>query len=282
MPRLPTRHFCRVSLVARSRSAGSDGQAERVATMSAKSSSASRTGPSGSTVSSALASCGPGDDVGAGLVHRRVRAQQGERLGVQAVVGEVGVEQLEQPGVLRAGRRAGPSAPAASARPRAGRCRASCRTPPDSEAMSRMSSESWKAEPTMSPYAVSASSTSGGGAAEAGAVAGRGGDQRAGLAGHDVEVVLERVVAGAGLHGLQDLALDEPGERLGLDPYGVGAELGGQLRGLREQEVAGEDRDVVVPARVGRLGAAAQRRPRPSRRRGRARRGGSARPRRPR
>ena len=31
----------------------------------------------------------------------------------------------------------------------------------ESEAMSRMSSESWKAEPTISPYAASASSTSG-------------------------------------------------------------------------------------------------------------------------
>ena len=48
------------------------------------------------------------------------------------------------------------------------------------------------------------------------------------------------------------------GEGLRLDAYGVGPELGGQLRGLREQEVAGEDRDVVVPAGVGRRGAAAQ------------------------
>ena len=31
----------------------------------------------------------------------------------------------------------------------------------ESEAMSRMSSESWKAEPTISPYAASASSISG-------------------------------------------------------------------------------------------------------------------------
>ena len=133
----------------------------------------------------------------------------------------------------------------------------------ESEATSMMSSESWKAEPTISPYAASASSTSGRGAAEAGAVAGRGGDQGAGLAGDDLEVVRERVLVGAGLDGLEDLALDQPGERLGLDADGVRAQQGGELGGLREQEVAGQDRDQVVPAGVGRLRAAAQRRPRP-------------------
>ena len=60
-----------------------------------------------------------------------------------------------------------------------------------------------------------------GGAAEAGAVPGGGGDQRAGLAGDHLEVVLERVLAGRGLDGLEDLALDEPGEGLRLDAYGV-------------------------------------------------------------
>ena len=38
-----------------------------------------------------------------------------------------------------------------------------------------------------------------------------------------------------------------------------GPELGGELGGLREQPVAGEDRDQVVVAGVGRVGAAAQR-----------------------
>ena len=96
------------------------------------------------------------------------------------------------------------------------------------------------------------------GAAEPGAVAGRGGDQRAGLAGHDLEVVGQRVLVGAGLDGLEDLALDQPGEGLGLDAHRVGAEQRGELGGLREQEVAGQDRDEVVPAGVGRLRAAAQ------------------------
>ena len=124
--------------------------------------------------------------------------------------------------------------------------------------MSRMSSESWKAEPTISPYDVSASSTSRRGPAEPGAVARGGGDQRTGLAGHDLEVVLERVLARGRLHRLQDLALDEAGEGLRLDPDRVGPEIGGQLGGPGEQEVAGEDRDVVVPACVGRDAAAAQ------------------------
>ena len=47
------------------------------------------------------------DDVGAGLVHGRVGAEQGERLGVQGVVGERAGEQLEQPGVGRVGARPG-------------------------------------------------------------------------------------------------------------------------------------------------------------------------------
>ena len=126
--------------------------------------------------------------------------------------------------------------------------------------MSRMSSESWKAEPTISPYAVSASSTSRRGAAEAGAVARGGGDQRAGLAGDHVEVVLR---AGPRRRRASTVSRIWPSTSrvnvCGLDPDRVGAELGGQLGGLREQEVAGEDRDVVVPAGVGRLGPAAQR-----------------------
>ena len=94
---------------------------------------------------------------------------------------------------------------------------------PASEATSRMSSESWNAVPTISPYFVSACCTSGVRAAEHRAVARRGRDQRAGLAGHHVEVVLQGVLVGAGLEGLEDLALDQPGEGLRLDAYGVGA-----------------------------------------------------------
>ena len=114
----------------------------------------------GATASERLGLGGPGDDVGAGLVHRRVLAEQVERLGVQGVVGEVAVEQLEQPGVGRVGRRPGPSAPAASGTPSRRSVPGVLPDSTESEAMSRMSSESWKAEPTISPYAVSASSTS--------------------------------------------------------------------------------------------------------------------------
>ena len=92
-----------------------------------------------------------------------------------------------------------------------------------------MSSESWKATPTFSPYSVQRLLDVARGAGEPGAVAGRGGDQGAGLAGHHAQVVLERVLALERAERLEDLALDEAGEGLGLDPYGVGAELGGQL-----------------------------------------------------
>ena len=69
----------------RPRSAGETLQLRpsRTATRSAKASRAARTGPSGSATSRCLGLAGPGDDVGAGLVHRRVRAQQAERLGVE-------------------------------------------------------------------------------------------------------------------------------------------------------------------------------------------------------
>ena len=128
--------------------------------MSAKASRASRTGPSGSGGEERLGLLGAGDDVGAGLVDGRVLAEQVERLGVQGVVGEVAVEQLEQPGVGGVGRRRAPSAPAASGTPSRRSVPGVLPDSSDSEAMSRMSSESWKAAPTISPYAVSASSTS--------------------------------------------------------------------------------------------------------------------------
>ena len=123
-----------------------------------------------------------------------------------------------------------------------------------------MSSESWKAEPTISPYAVSASSTSRRGAAEAGAVAGRGGDQRAGLAGDHVEVVAR---AGPRPGRAATVSRIWPStSRVNVSAWmrtASAPSCGGQLGGLREQEVAGEDRDVVVPAGVGGVGAAAQR-----------------------
>ena len=163
---------------------------------------------------------GPGDDVGLRLVHRGVPRSRVERLGVPVVVGEVAVEQLEQAGVAGAAVARAISTGSVGTPSRRSVPGVLPETPA-SEATSRMSSESWNAVPTMSPYAVSASSHLRRGAAEHGAVARGGGDQGAGLAGHDVEVVRERVLAGAGLERLEDLALDEPGERLRLDAYGV-------------------------------------------------------------
>ena len=140
--------------------AGSWDQAVRVATTSAKASSAVADRALGEHLEQRLGLGGQADDVGAGLGHRRVGAQQGERLGVQGVVGR-GRRRAARAAGRRPGRSsAARSAPAASGRPRAGRCRASCRTPRSPRPMSRMSSESWKATPTFSPYSVSASSTS--------------------------------------------------------------------------------------------------------------------------
>ena len=180
----------------------------RVATMSANSSRAVRTGPSGTAASCGLGLGGAGDDVGAGLVDGGVPAQQGEGLGVQGVVGErpssSSISRASSgPAVARAMSTGSVGTPSRRSVPGV------LPETPDSEATSRMSSESWKAAPTISPYSVRASSTSGVAPPKHRAVARRGGDQRAGLAGDDVEVVLERVLAGAGLDGLEDLALDQ-------------------------------------------------------------------------
>lgn len=83
-----------------------------------------------------------------------------------------------------------------------------------------------------------------------------GGDEGAGLVGDDGEVVLHRVVTGVGAHGLADLAGDQAGERAGLDADRLVAEVGDDLGRLGEEEVAGEDRDGVVPAGVRAGGAA--------------------------
>lgn len=68
--------------------------------------------------------------------------------------------------------------------------------------------------------------------------------------------MLEGVGALDGAGGLLDLAADEPGERAGLDPDGLGAEVGEQVGRAGEQVVAGEDRAGVVPPDVRGLAAA--------------------------
>ena len=53
------------------------------------------------------------------------------------------------------------------------------------------------------------------------------------------------------------LAEAEPLEGLGVHPHGLGADAGAQRARPGEEEVPGEDRDVVAPQRVGAVGAAA-------------------------
>ncbi len=88
-------------------------------------------------------------------------------------------------------------------------------------------------------------------AGEHGAEAGGGGHQRAGLVGEDGQVVVDRVLVRRGADGLPDLAGDQPLEGAGLDPDGVGPEVGEEVRGAGEQQVAGQDRDAVGPPAVG-------------------------------
>ena len=129
--------------------------------------------------------------------------------------------------------------------------------------------------PIVSPYPARASTCSGRGAGEQAAEPRRRGDQRAGLLGDDVQVVLDRVAA-ARPDRLGDLAVHQPGERPRLQPHRLGPERSGDVRRPREQIVADQDRDRVGPAGVRAGRAAPHGRPRPSRRRGRAWPDGSA------
>jgi hypothetical protein len=71
--------------------------------------------------------------------------------------------------------------------------------------------------------------------------------------------ILDRVVVRVRTDRLADLAGDEALEGAGLQPDGFRPEVGEDVGCTREQEVAGEDRDVVVPAGVGAGRAPAQR-----------------------
>ena len=95
--------------------------------------------------------------------------------------------------------------------------------------MSSRSSEIWKATPTSLPNAVSASTRTVH-AGEARAEPGGRGDQRAGLVGEHREVVGDRVLARLSADGLPDLPGDQPLERLRLDPDGLRAEVGEEVR----------------------------------------------------
>ena len=84
-------------------------------------------------------------------------------------------------------------------------------------------------------------------------------DQRAGLALEHVEVMRDRVLTLGGADGLEDLPGAQALERTREQTHDLRAEVGRDVGGPREQEVAGEDGDRVVPARVGRGCAAPQR-----------------------
>src|SRR5436309_1338532 len=63
-------------------------------------------------------------------------------------------------------------------------------------------------------------------------------EQRPGLLAEDVEVVLDGVAARRRTDRLADLAGDQPGEGPGLQAHREGAEVGEQVGGPGEQEVA--------------------------------------------
>ena len=75
-------------------------------------------------------------------------------------------------------------------------------------------------------------------------------DQRTGLVGQYLQVELHRVFAGLRAHGLVHLTEHEALERVGLQPDRALADLRHELARTGEQQVSGQDRDVVAPHRV--------------------------------
>jgi hypothetical protein len=71
-------------------------------------------------------------------------------------------------------------------------------------------------------------------------------------------VVLDGVLTLGRADRLTDLPGAQPLEGARLQPHDVGAQIGRDVGGTGEEEVTGEDRDRVVPAGVGRGGAAAK------------------------
>ena len=228
---------------------------------SASDSSARRAGTSGRPASWARACSAYPRTVSRARLSAADSAQQVERLGHQGVVGDrPGAEDLAQPGRRRCRRRRRPArrAPAASARPRAGRCRGSCPTRRTStrcragrRRAGRRRRSCRRRRPGLPLWTARR-------AAEHRPEPGRGADQGAGLVGDHPQVVLDRVGL-ARPDRLGDLTAHQPGERARLDPHRLRAEVGGDVGGPGEQVVAGEDRDRVAPAGVGRRGTAADR-----------------------
>ena len=218
---------------------------------------------------------GAAADFGAGLVDAAVAAEQGEGLGQSGVVGRRSESSSSSSRASagsvdrRASRVGSVGMPSRRSVPGV--------LPVSSLVMSMMSSLSWKTTPISSPKSRQHLLHLRRGAGELGAEQGGGRDQRAGLVGDHLQVVVERVVSVAGPDGLGDLTLDQPGEGPRLEPDELRPEVGDDVGRPREQEVADQDRDRVAPAGVGAVGAAPQSRPRPSRRRDRGWPRGSAR-----
>jgi hypothetical protein len=108
------------------------------------------------------------------------------------------------------------------------------------------SSSSWKATPTFSPYSSAGRRYSDGVREEDAGLSGCR-DQRSGLVGQHLEVELDGVLAGLSADRLVHLSEHETLERVGLQTDRALADLRHELARAREQEVAGEDRDVVAP-----------------------------------
>ena len=121
--------------------------------------------------------------------------------------------------------------------------------------MSMMSSEIWNAMPTARPYRRSAAISLRRAPENIPPYRAQVSISAAVFSSSTAQVVADRVVLRAGPDGLPGLPGDQLGERLGDDPHRVRPETGDQPGGVGEQEVAGQDRDRVVPAGVGGLGA---------------------------
>ena len=113
--------------------------------------------------------------------------------------------------------------------------------------------------PSVKPYSRSAACFSAPGVAEHRADLGAAAEQVRGLAADDVEVLVFADVEVAVLGQLVDLALDHPQRDVAQQPHDVERVLGERHRHrLDVEEVAGQHGDVVAPARVHGLLAAAQ------------------------
>ena len=79
----------------------------------------------------------------------------------------------------------------------------------------------------------------------------RGGDQGSRLVRKNLQVMFDWIFSRNRTDRLVDLPRDQPFERARLDPHGLRTKIGQHVRGPREKEVSGQDRDGISPPRVG-------------------------------